>query len=74
MPKKSDQQILFDLVPTDGATIGNGALRPLSWTERRYLLSERDLELAILEQRRDETRSIKQGMMQQLLTGQTRLV
>jgi type I restriction enzyme S subunit len=27
-----------------------------------------------LEQRRDKTRALKQGMMQELLTGRTRLV
>ncbi len=32
-----------------------------------------DAEIAALEQRRDKTRAIKQGMMQQLLTGRTRL-
>jgi hypothetical protein len=32
-----------------------------------------DLELAALEQRRDKTRALKQGMMQELLTGRTRL-
>ena len=38
------------------------------------VLSEMDAELAILEQRREKTRSLKQGMMQELLTGRTRLV
>ena len=38
------------------------------------VLSEMDAELAALEQRREKTRSIKQGMMQELLTGKTRLV
>jgi type I restriction enzyme S subunit len=38
------------------------------------LLSDMDLELAALEQRRDKTRALKQGMMQELLTGRTRLV
>ena len=33
-----------------------------------------DAELAALEQRRDKTRALKQGMMQELLTGRTRLV
>lgn len=31
-------------------------------------------ESAVLEARRDKTRAIKQGMMQQLLTGRVRLV
>ena len=38
------------------------------------VLSDMDGEIAALEHRRDKTRSIKQGMMQQLLTGQIRLV
>jgi type I restriction enzyme S subunit len=38
------------------------------------VLSEMQAELAGLEQRRAKTRAIKQGMMQQLLTGRTRLV
>jgi type I restriction enzyme S subunit len=33
-----------------------------------------DEELAALEQRRDKTRALKQGMMQELLTGRTRLL
>jgi len=38
------------------------------------VLSDMDTELAALEQRRDKTRLLKQGMMQELLTGRTRLV
>jgi type I restriction enzyme S subunit len=38
------------------------------------VLSDMDAELAALEQRRDKTRVLKQGMMQELLTGKTRLV
>jgi type I restriction enzyme S subunit len=38
------------------------------------VLSDLDAELAALEQRRDKTRALKQGMMQELLTGRTRLV
>ena len=38
------------------------------------VLSEMDRELAVLEQRREKTRALKQAMMQELLTGQTRLV
>jgi type I restriction enzyme S subunit len=37
------------------------------------VLSDMDAELAELERRRDKTRMIKQGMMQELLTGRTRL-
>jgi type I restriction enzyme S subunit len=38
------------------------------------VLSDMDGELAALEQRRDKTRALKQGMMQELLTGRTRLI
>jgi type I restriction enzyme S subunit len=37
------------------------------------VLSEMDGELALLEQRREKTRALKQAMMQELLTGRTRL-
>ena len=38
------------------------------------VLSNMDTELSALEARRDKTRNIKQAMMQELLTGKTRLV
>jgi len=38
------------------------------------VLADMDLELAAMEQRRDKTRALKQGMMQELLTGRTRLI
>lgn len=38
------------------------------------VLSDLDAELAALESRREKTRNIKQAMMQELLTGKTRLV
>ena len=38
------------------------------------VLSDMDAELAALEERREKTRQLKQGMMQELLTGRTRLV
>jgi type I restriction enzyme S subunit len=38
------------------------------------VLSDMDAELAALEQRRAKTRALKQGMMQELLTGRIRLV
>lgn len=37
------------------------------------VLSEMDAELTALEQKRDKTEAIKQGMMQELLTGRVRL-
>ena len=38
------------------------------------VLSDMDAEVAALEQRRGKTHALKQGMMQELLTGRTRLV
>lgn len=38
------------------------------------VLTDMDAELTALEQRREKTRLLKQGMMQELLTGRTRLV
>ena len=38
------------------------------------VFSDMDAEIAALERRRDKTRAIKKGMMQQLLTGRVRLV
>jgi type I restriction enzyme, S subunit len=50
---------------------------PLTKAEQTAIatvLSDMDLELAALEQRRDKTCALKQGMMQELLTARTRLV
>jgi type I restriction enzyme S subunit len=38
------------------------------------VLTEMDGELAVLEQRREKTRALKQAMMQELLTGRIRLL
>lgn len=38
------------------------------------VLSDMDAEIVALEQRREKTRALKQGMLQELLTGKTRLV
>ncbi|MBL0061113.1 MAG: restriction endonuclease subunit S [bacterium] len=38
------------------------------------VLSDMDAELAILEKQREKTKELKQGMMQELLTGRIRLV
>ena len=38
------------------------------------ILADMDAEIAALEQKRDKTRLLKQGMMQELLTGRIRLV
>ena len=38
------------------------------------VLSDMDVEISALNRRRDKTRAVKQGMLQQLLTGRVRLV
>ena len=38
------------------------------------VLSDMDAELSALMARRDKTRALKQSMMQELLTGRTRLI
>lgn len=38
------------------------------------ILSDMDKEIQVLQQRLDKTRQLKQGMMQELLTGKTRLI
>jgi len=38
------------------------------------VLSDMEAELTALQARRDKTRALKQGMMQELLTGRIRLV
>ena len=38
------------------------------------IFSDMDAEIEALQARRDKTQDIKQGMMQELLTGRTRLV
>ncbi|WP_045051210.1 restriction endonuclease subunit S [Chromobacterium violaceum] len=47
---------------------------PSEQTAIATVLSEMDAELAALEARLAKTRALKQGMMQELLTGRTRLV
>ena len=45
-----------------------------STNDHRYRPLYMGAELAALEARRDKTRALKQGMMQELLTGRIRLV
>lgn len=67
-----------DAVVHIGASALAGITLPLpplpEQTAIAQVLSDMDAELAVLEQRRGKTRAIKQGMMQELLTGRTRLV
>lgn len=47
---------------------------PREQTAIAAVLSDMDTEVSALETRRDKTRELKQGIMQELLTGKTRLV
>ncbi|NNJ12953.1 restriction endonuclease subunit S [Chloroflexales bacterium ZM16-3] len=47
---------------------------PIEQTAIADVLSDMDAEIAALERRRAKTQVLKQGMMQELLTGKTRLV
>ena len=61
----------------DGASFKKIVVPLPSPIEQRAIttvLSDMDAKLAGLEQRREKTRALKQGMMQELLTGRTRLV
>lgn len=48
--------------------------KPEEQTAIATILSDMDAEIEVLEARRDKTRALKQGMMQELLTGRIRLV
>jgi type I restriction enzyme S subunit len=48
--------------------------KPEEQTAIAEVLTDMDTELAALEQRREKTRDLNQGMMQELLTGKTRFV
>jgi len=65
------------VVHVSAAALGSIAVRLPKQAEQTAIatvLSDMDAELTALEARRDKTRALKQGMMQELLTGRTRLV
>ena len=76
------EQFLFYAVGTKVSGISKSNIPKLTipvpsvpeQTAIAVVLSEMDTELAGLEQRRTKTRALKQAMMQELLTGRTRLV
>ncbi len=76
------QQFLFYAVGTKVSGISKSNIPKLTLpvpslpeqTAIAAVLTEMDAELAVLEQRHAKTRALKQGMMQELLTGRTRLV
>ncbi len=65
------------VVYISASNLAQVSIRILPNTEQRAIaavLSDMDAEIAALERRRDKVRAVKQGMMQQLLTGQVRLI
>ena len=76
------QQFLFYAVGTKVTGISKTNIAKLKMpvpkvpeqTAIAEVLTDMDAELAALEQRREKTRALKQAMMQELLTGRTRLV
>ena len=77
-----NRQIETLLTGSNYPAINSGDVRALQipfpdFTEQTAIaevLSDMDAELAGLEQRREKTRDLKQAMMQELLTGKTRLL
>lgn len=76
------RQIEAVLTGSNYPAINSGDVKRLvvpapSYDEQRaigHVLANMDTELAALDQRREKTRALKQAMMQELLTGRTRLV
>ena len=76
------QQFLFYAVGTKVSGISKTNIPKLTLpvpsipeqTAIATVLSDMDAELSALEQQRDKTRALKQGMMQELLTGRIRLL
>lgn len=77
-----NRQIETLLTGSNYPAINSGDVRALEIPLPTYVeqtaiatvLSDMDSELAALEQRLNKTRTLKQGMMQELLTGRTRLL
>ena len=63
--KKQFSDLALSKLPSTGST---------NRTAIATVLSDMDAEIAALEARRDKTKALKQAMMQELLTGKTRLV
>ncbi len=65
------------VVYISASNLAQVSIRILPNTEQRAIaavLSDMDAEITALKQRRDKTPAVKTGMMQQLLTGQVRLI
>ncbi len=73
---------LYGKQAVKGYTLNKGSLQAVEvtlpplpeQTAIAAVLSDMDAEIAALEVQRDKTRALKQGMMQELLTGRIRLI
>lgn len=65
---------IVHLYQKDFVHFGYYAPHPEEQTAIAAILSDMDKEIQTLQQRLDKTRQLKQGMMQELLTGKTRLI
>ena len=78
LSKKLGSLVATTALPAlNGKQLGEMILTLPPLPEQRAIatvLTEMDRELAVLTQRREKTRALKQAMMQELLTGRTRLV
>jgi type I restriction-modification system DNA methylase subunit len=77
MALKGDKEIGDKINNLKASDIETAAFQMPHLAEQQAIatvLSDMDSEIAALEARCDKTRAIKQGMMQQLLTGRVRLV
>jgi len=78
----SKQYLVANAGATSTSIISKAAFEQLTFkvpplpeqTAIAEVLSDMDADLAALEQRLDKTRALKQGMLQELLTGRTRLI
>lgn len=64
---------VYGISKTNVSSIEVALPKPDEQSAIAAVLSDMDAELAALTQRRDKTRALKQGIMQELLTGKTRL-
>ena len=78
LSKKLGSLVATTALPAlNGKQLGEMILTLPPLPEQRAIatvLTEMDRELAVLTQRREKTRALKQAMMQELLTGRTRLL
>ena len=72
--KKTQDRVVALFRDTPNRTFQVQLPKPKEQTAIAAILSDMDAEIAALEARCDKTRALKQGMMQELLTGRIRLI